>query len=224
MQKITNQNSKKGKKVLKIILVIIVILIIIFLIHTIRNYIIITNLQNRVSEYANSTNYYIKSISNDNNKIITMEYYEKENNKVVVLQRNINGEITKISMYNDGEGTDTFIETKDSKIVQLNSISTISVNIYNHLETDNNWQTLLGSIFSKIKTVNYNGKECYNISTFMTSTSLNSNKAETIIEKDTGLFVKSIEDEIITYREYEFNNIQDSVFIKPSINDYTISN
>ncbi len=213
----------KVKKILKIIGIIIVILIILLLIHTIRNFIIITDLQNKISQYSNSNNYYTKSIATENNgTVITMEYYKKDNKQVVFLERNLNGEINKISMYDNGEKTDTYAETKDSKIAQLDSGTIISINIYNQLETDNNWQTFLGSIFTKIKSTNYNGKECYIVKGFLSSNSLNFENAETYIEKDTGLFVKNISEDITTEREYEFDNVEDTIFTEPDLSQYTI--
>ena len=49
------------KKILKSILIIIIAIIAIFIIHTIKNYIIITGLQNKITQYKDSTNYNIKS-------------------------------------------------------------------------------------------------------------------------------------------------------------------
>lgn len=51
------------KNILKIIGIILLIVIAIFVIHTIRNYIIITDLQNKIAKYTSNTNYSIKSIS-----------------------------------------------------------------------------------------------------------------------------------------------------------------
>ena len=213
----------KVKKILKIIGIILAILIVLLLIHTIRNFVIITDLQNKISQYSNSNNYYIKSIATENNgTVITMEYYKKDNKQVVFLERNLNGEINKISMYDNGEKTDTYAETKDSKIAQLDSGTIISVNIYNQLETDSNWQTFLGSIFTNIKSINYNGKECYIVKGFLSSNSLNFENSETYIEKDTGLFVKNISDDITTEREYEFDNVEDTIFTEPDLSQYTI--
>ena len=213
----------KVKKKLKIIGIILAILIVLLLIHTIRNFVIITDLQNKISQYSNSNNYYIKSIATENNgTVITMEYYKKDNKQVVFLERNLNGEINKISMYDNGEKTDTYAETKDSKIAQLDSGTIISVNIYNQLETDSNWQTFLGSIFTNIKSINYNGKECYIVKGFLSSNSLNFENSETYIEKDTGLFVKNISDDITTEREYEFDNVEDTIFTEPDLSQYTI--
>ncbi len=213
----------KMKKILKVLVIIIAVLILVLLIHTIRNYVIITGLQSKISEYSNSTNYYTKSVAKEENgTIITMEYYKKDNKEVVFLERNLNGEITKVSMYNNGERTDTFTETKDSKIAQLNSGTLMSVGIYNRLETENNWQTILGSITSRVRSTKYNDKDCYIVSGFMSSTSLTFEGAETYIEKDTGLFAKNIEGGLETEREYEFNNVKDLIFTEPDISQYIL--
>ena len=212
----------KMKKILMVLGIIIAILVVIVLVHTIRNYMIITDLQNKISQYADSVNYYTKSIATVKDGTITMEYYRKDNNQVVFLERNLNDTINKIAMYNNGEKTDTFTQTPDTKIAQLNSGTIMSIGIYNHLETENNWQTFLGSMFASVKSTNYNGKDCYIIKGFMSSTSLTFEGAETYIEKDTGLFIKDIEGETITEKEYEFDNVDDSIFVEPDISQYTL--
>ena len=213
----------KIKKVLKILGIIVVILIILLLIYTIRNYVIIRNLQNKFSQYSNSSNYYIKSVSTDRDgTIVTTEYYQKDNKQALFLEKNLNGELSKISMYNNGERTDIFWENEENKTAQLDSGTTISMDIYNYLETDNNWQTFLGCLTSRIKSTNYNGKDCYLINGFMSSTSLTSEDAEIYIDKETGLFVKTNESGIDNEREYEFDNVDDSIFEEPDISQYTI--
>lgn len=218
------EKKKILKNVLKVALIIIAVLIVILIVHTIRNYVIITDLQNKILQYKDSTNYHIKSVTNENNgTIITMEYYKKDNRQVVFLKRNLNDEeINKVSIYNNGERIDTFTETKDSKIAQLNSGNIMSFDIYNYLETENNWQTFLGCITAKVKSVNYEGKKCYIIKGFMSSTSLTFKGAETYIDKETGLFVKTTEDGTVSEREYEFNNVEDSIFAEPDISQYKL--
>lgn len=213
----------KVKKVWKIIGMIIAILILFVLIHTIRNYVIITDLQNKNLKYSNSSNYFIKSVATEENgTMITMEYYKKDDKQAVFLERNLNGEISKISMYHNGERTDTFWDNKENKTVQLDSGTIIEVNIYNHLETENHWQTFLGSLFAKVKSTNYNGKECYKIKGFLSSSSLTFEGTETYIEKDTGLFVKNIEGTTITEKEYKFDCVEDTIFSEPDISQYTL--
>ena len=214
----------KIKKVLKTIGIVISILIILVLIHTIRNYIIITDLQSKISNYQDSKNYHIKSVanSNDGTTNIKMDYYRKDNKQVIFIERNANGESVKLSMYDNGERVDTFTDTQDTKTAKLNSGELMTVNIYNYLETDNKWQTLLGCIIAKIKSTNLNGKECYIVKGFLSSTSLTSEGAETYIDKETGLFLKTTETEIITERDYEFYNVEDSIFTEPDISQYTL--
>ncbi len=108
------------KNILKIIGIILLIVIAIFVIHTIRNYIIITDLQNKIAKYTSNTNYSIKSISTskEGTKVI-MEYYKKENKQAIFMERNINGETLKVSMYDNGERIDVFTESSEGKVVIL---------------------------------------------------------------------------------------------------------
>ena len=46
--------------------------------------------------------------------------------------------------------------------------------------------------------------------------------AQYLIEKETGLVRKIVLDEQITTREYEFENVDDSVFVEPDISQYTL--
>lgn len=218
------EKKKILKNILKGALIIFAIILVILIIHTIKNYIIITDLQDKISKYKDSSSYHIKSVSTESNgTIFTMNYYKKDNKQVVFMERNTNGEMTKISMYDNGKRIDIFTETKDSKVVDLKSGTTLmSVELYNYLETDNNWQTFLGSIFTKVKSVNYEGKECYMIKEFTSSTSLTFEGTEIYIDKDTGLLVKVIEVGIDSKREYEFNAVDDTIFIEPDISQYTL--
>ena len=214
----------KMKKILKILGIIIAILIMLVLMHTIRNYMIITDLQNKISQYSSSTNYHSKYVTTeDSGVIVTMDYYKKDNNEVVFLERNLNGETTKISMYTNGGKTNVFTDTKDKKMVQLDTETKIWINIFNQLETTSKWQTFIGSIGTKIKETNYKGKDCYYISRFVSEGTLTFEGAAMYIEKDTGLLVKTIEGTTVSEREQEFNNVDDSIFIQPDISQYTVT-
>lgn len=215
----------KIKKVLKIIGIIIAVLIILVLIHTIRNYIIVTDLQSKISNYQDSKNYHIKSVANSNDGTTNtkIDYYRKDNKQAIFIERNTNGEIVKLSIYDNGERVDTFTETQESKTAKLNSGEMMPINIYNYLETDNKWQTFLGCINARIKTTNLNGKEYYIAKEFLSSTSLTSEGEEIYIDKETGLFFKSIESDIISERYYEFDKVEDSIFTEPDISEYTLN-
>ena len=49
-------------------------------------------MQNKILQYQDSANYYIKSVATENNgTIVTMKYYKKDNKPVVFLERNLIG-------------------------------------------------------------------------------------------------------------------------------------
>ena len=98
----------------------------------------------------------------------------------------------------------------------------MEVNIYNFLETDSKWQTFLSSITAKIKSTECNGKQCYEVKGFLSTTSLTEKGSKVYIEKDTGLYVKAIGDNMIMEREYEFDNVDDSIFVEPDVSQYSL--
>ena len=115
---------------------------------------------------------------------------------------------------------------KSREIIQCSDInskvSIMQINLYNFLENDNKWQTLFSSAIASVKKTKYNEKECYTIKGFLSSTSLTEKNSEVIIEKETGLFLKSNAPEDTVEREYTFNNIEDSIFAEPDISQYKI--
>lgn len=216
--------KKNKKKILLIILAIVLIIIILLAIHTIRNFTIIKELQKNIEPYVSSTNYHIKSVATEESgTIVTINYYKKDGKEVMIMERNLNGEISKISTYVTDKRTDTFYETKDSKTIELDSEAMLSINVYNSLETENDWQTFFGSILTSVKKTDYNGKECYIVNNFLSPQFLGgSTNDEVYVEKDTGLCVKATMNGTVTEREYEFNNVSDEIFIEPNIGEYDI--
>ena len=213
-----------NKKAFKIVGIILIIIIVIFLIHTIRNYIIIYKLQKKLVKYETYQSYFIKTKTTDNKGVeVTLSYYKNKDKEVAIMERKFNNEVTKMSMYNNGQRIDVFYDTPTDKTVEINSKASMIVNSYNFLETDNNWQTFLGSIFARIESSEYNGKKCYIINDFKTPMFMNgTEKNEYYIEKDTGLYLKAIIDDQISEREYDFNKVDDSIFIEPDISQYRL--
>ena len=106
----------KIKRGLKIIEIIILIIIVLILVHTIRNTIIIIDLQNKVKKYSNSNNYHIKATTHINeNTTMIINQYQKNEKQLLILERIVNDEKVKISYYNTGKQIDMFTETKDEK-------------------------------------------------------------------------------------------------------------
>lgn len=211
------------KKFLKTLGCILLVIIVIILIHTVRNYIIITKLQTNISNYANSTNFYKATITTiEDGTKVTVKYYKKDNKQAVFINRDLNENKTQVAMYDNGDRVDIFIDSKESKVAKLNSGKIMSDGIYNQLENENKWQTFLGSILANVRKTNYNNKECYIIKNFLSTTSLEYEGAKIYVEKDTGLLIRTDEGDAVAEYEYDFDNVDDSIFAEPDISQYTL--
>lgn len=218
-------NKKIVKKILKTILIILLVLFVLFLLHSFRNFMIIRKLQKNIEPYLSSTNYHLHSInSQDNGDNIVMDYYKKGSKETSIIKRVSEKNPTKISTYIDDESITTYIDTPSEKYVTPNRNIVLSINIYNWCESDNNWQTFLISAFCNIRTSKYNEKDCYIISNFFSPYFLYDSSDSNLlyVEKDTGLLLKTQVGSMVSERSYEFNTVDDSFFVQPNINEYTL--
>ena len=91
------KETKNIKKIIRNILIVVIIFIILFLIHTIKNYVIITNLQDKVEEYIKSENYHTTVISKlEDDVTLTTNYYKKADKELITIDREKNNEIVKM--------------------------------------------------------------------------------------------------------------------------------
>lgn len=222
-------DKKKMKKISKIVLIVVFIFFMLFIINTIRKLIIIKELQRNVSQYTSSTNYYVKCSSNqDDGAMVVLNSYQKDNKRLFVVERIENGKtIAKISTYDDGKEKHTFLEASETKKASLDSHVLMAMNLYDYFGGQSNMGLILSCISSKVESVEYNGKECYRIGNFNTLESLSSADAdvsEVYIEKETGLVLKTNFGTINSEREYEFDTVQDEIFVEPDISQYELVN
>ncbi len=218
-------NKKIVKKILKTILIILLVLFVLFLLHSFRNFMIFRKLQKSIEPYLSSTNYHLHSInSQDNGDSIVMDYYKKGSKETSIIERVSEKNPTKISTYINDETVTTYIDTPSEKYVTPNRNIVLSINIYNWCESDNNWQTFLISAFCNIRTSKYNEKDCYIISNFFSPYFLYESFDSNLlyVEKDTGLLLKTQVGSMVSERSYEFNTVNDSFFVQPNINEYTL--
>lgn len=202
------------KRVLKIVGIIIAVILVLFMIHAIRNYIILNKINENVAKYVESNNMHMKTTSNQ----ITVNYYRKDDKEVAIMEK----DNVKISNYKIGEKNDQFVESGDSKTAKLNFGSLI-VQVPNIAQFDTKWQRFLCGSVAIIRSETYKDKECYIIDNLFSPYYLTSvDKAQYTIEKDTGLLLKNNTDGVVYEREYEFNNVEDSIFVEPDISQYTI--
>jgi len=214
------------KRVLIILLLLILVIISIPLIHTLRNFIIINGLQKNLQKYSSSDNYSVVSADTENGIETTrISFYKKGNKTVTIQEQKMNGESMKTSTYNNGERIDTFFDTPTSKSARLDSKSNFFSDntIYNYLETNSFWEKIKLSFHSKIKSEEYNGKSCYVIEIpTLNERADKDEKNEYFIEKDTGLCLKIVSNNLIQEKTFEFNKVKDDVFVEPDISQYTL--
>jgi len=211
------------KKILKIVGVIILLIILVALIHTLRNFIIVQKLNKNFAKYESSSNYNIKIHSVQEETTVDVDHYKKDNRQVTILKRYYKDEENKMSAYNNRDKIDIFWETNNYKTAQLDANAMIEIGLYNGLEADNSWQTLLSCICAKIRSTTYNEKECYYIDNFFSPKTMSGTDTNKLyIEKETGLCIKLIVDNQTSQKEYNFENVDDTVFEEPDITQYTL--
>ena len=90
-----------------------------------------------------------------------MNFYKKDNKQVSIIERSIDNKIYKFHYITMVKKMIFFWDNPEGRICQLDIESSIvTLNIVNVLDTDNIWQKIIGSLFSKIRSVTYNQKEC----------------------------------------------------------------
>ena len=212
----------KMKKALKIIGIILAIVLFITIIHMVRNFIIIKDLQNKISKYKDTDNVHLSLFSDQHNgTVLTCEYYKKDGKKAAFIERNVNGKINKLSIYEYGDTHHSYTEAEDVKVAKLNA-GFISVEIFNGTEMETFFQTILSSLVSNIKTVKMDGKEYYELKHTLSPMLMEEDNQSLLVDKETGLLYKKTSDISTSTRKYEFDNVDDSIFIEPDISEYSV--
>lgn len=220
------KNSKK-------ILIVLLIILFIFLIFMARKIIIIKNLQNKISEFTELQNYYIKAYSYKGDSLHIAETYKSNENSVTNVINITENNITKLNRFNYNGKINTYIEKNNSNKVAILDTDTVpsDLRINNMLQTQNTMQLIKLALFSSIESEECNGKQCYKIDRAFGFQSENE-KTVIYIDKETGLIVrifngtKATEDghtiNLITDYAYNFDSISDEIFKQPDISNYQV--
>ncbi len=214
----------KRKNILLIILVVVIIIFLLTIIHTFRNYFIIKELQEKIETYSLNRNYHIEAIGKyTDNSVGKVDTYQKDNKQVMIIEKTVDGETSKLYLYSDNENyRHTFFESKDKRIANFDDgkIQIFYPKIVNGLESENDGLLFFECLTTIIRKENYNGKTCYIIENFSPD-GVEYNNIR-YYEKDTGLTIKNIDEEGIIEYKYEFDNVTDSTFEEPDISLYEI--
>ena len=215
------------RKILITILLIAIIAILAFLAFTIREMITLKNLNKKVAQSVNNNEHYEKIINNSGNTTTITEYYCKGDNAVLFLNTTLKatGETRKLTNYFKGDKVNSYIESGEDKIALLNTNGVPSKVMIRQVDAGNNlWELFLMSLATSIRSEECNGKDCYVLS-------LGEN-SKTYIDKETGLTLKAIEGTVVDENgnesvqtmqyHYEFDNVDDNIFVEPDISKYKI--
>lgn len=233
------------KKVIKILGIIILIILVLFIIFTARNISIISTLSKNVEKTVNSTNYHITTYTYDLGDYSKEETFVLGNKKKIILTQVVENNISTVTMYanklqyNNNSQSAYFVnlyaESKEGKRAKLNEKLDFSRDLSNQFKTENWWELLKASVFAKIETTTFNGKECYYIEGF------NGPNSETTkgmyVEKDTGLTISVNGSEVEVSEDfseetkkrlpvyeytYEFDTVTEDDFVEPNISEYEV--
>ena len=241
MQKELEMNNEREKREVKYIKkisnkmrtlkCIILLIIVIFAITIGRKMIIISDLQNKATDYTSSTNFHRIVYSYEQDTYVKTEIFSLAEKKKILMTRIVNGEKTVTEMYFNGNTANIYTETESEKTARLNQKMQVMVDVYSPLQTENWWHLFIGAIPTSIISKECNGKECYFITNFMSPYILCEDG--TYVDKETGLAVRIIATtETMTDGAkyirpavdyvHEFNTVTESDFAEPDINEYKI--
>ena len=223
---VNSMEKKEFKLWKKILIIVFLIIVLLFLVLTIRKIIIISSLEDKLSEYQQLDNIYSKSYNNSPNGSINFEKYYKDNVEKDILS--LSEDNKKVTQYIYDDKRKVFTEYNNQKTVEIekNSDSIESPILINYTNADNFLNLLYNSLTTTISTGNLNGHECYILSSSINSNfkyKENSKDIRIYVDKATGLTVQYedvINNQTITY-EYSFNEVSDEDMKEPDITQYT---
>lgn len=220
-----NTQSHTAKNIILTILLIVVIIIIII---TITKGILLNSLSNKFQDAQNQNNYSIEMYLYQKEDTVKVKVLHKDN-LVLANLKDKDKEITETK--NNMNNINIYINNNGNMYSKLNSEgSMINLTMPNILEIRNIKDLLVNSLITSINETKCNGKDCYYIENFR-STVLPSDKEPVgiYIEKSTGLPVRILGGSISSSNNstntiidfnYSFNNVSDSDFAIPNIEQY----
>ena len=228
-------------KFFKYLLMINIIILVLFLVHFVRNIIILNDLTEKGSIYNYSNNFYAKYVSVSQNDYEVIEKYylsDKEMYIFTSVDKNLKDEISKHTIYYDGEKRIDLIEVpgENKKYMLEENPEHLSYDgfIYRkNLNFENTWHLIKAAAASRIKSVVCNEIECYKISGKCVGLEHNEGELYWYIDKETGLFMreygrnstvqKDVEKDVYNMFEeytYEFGNVKEDDFVLPDLSGY----
>lgn len=227
------------KKVLKLIFIIIFLFIILYISFVIRNVVILTKLDNKVTELNNTKNNIYKAITYTGNPHMGADLKIYKKDEVVKYVTSMKDGSVSITEYCYPEVKRIYTVTKDDKFFDEKNEKfdpVFPAYVDNYTNCINFYDLILSAIHTRIKNVEIDGKKCYQLSGnnsplfLYYGTSEEYISMELYLEKDTGIPVKQIEKlniddnnvEYITDFEYSFDVVTDEDMKEPDKSEYRL--
>lgn len=228
---------KKFNKKMKILKIILLAILLMFVLSYARKMRIVVSLNNKISEYTSSTNYYIKSVSYEKDGLAIIENYKKEEKYIRRVKTFSEFSKSITTDFYNGETINTYSEFEIDegngyrKTVKINSLDNPLVPaIPNSIDIKHTIAFWGIPLFSTITSEQCNGIDCYRIVIYSLG---DKSGAIYYIDKETGLTIRVIGEsttfnadgtqyDIITDFQYEFDVVTDEDFIEPDKGEYEI--
>ncbi len=242
--------EKKKMKLWKKILIVIVIILMIAIAIVARRAIILADIDKKVTDYENNNkNIYSKTMYEFSDYNSTIERFIKDDVDKMILERTSkDGEKVTVTQIIYPTQRKMFTEARETKVMYIYEeeapvrgshleagIAPIASynTIMNFAYSTNLPERILNAIVTSIKTVEIDGKQCYELSSLFSSNVLyQEGTVQNLmyIEKETGLPVKVIQKvnedgEIIentTKYQYSFGTVTDEDMQEPDNTQYTL--
>lgn len=239
--------EKKKMNLWKKILIVVLVVVVIFVICTLRKMFILISLDNKVSELENTkNNIYSKIVIERDEMTNETEVFIKDdvNKSKAIMKKSdeVMIELIQITYPNErkvfksDENGKTLTVYKEKTAVRgadleySEDIQTSYTAIVNFAQATILPERILHSIFTEIREVELDGKECYELSGNNMSLFIKTSGTERIygyVEKETGLPIKRIDlmedgrEDVTTY-DYKFDIVTDEDLKEPDVSEYKL--
>lgn len=240
--------EKKKMKLWKKILIVVLILFTMFMINVTRKAIILSSIDKKVTALENNNhNIYVKTIFGHSEYKSQIERFIKDDVEKLVIEKTDqeNGTVKIIQITYPNERK-VYTEDQNNKVmytykekapirgahIEMTETGRAYTNaLANVGYTTNLQERMLSSIMNKIRTVEVDGKKCYELSILYDLNFLcdqNIKELSVLVDKETGLVIRNIEkikkdgkiEERITNYEYKFNEVTDKDMEEPDSTQY----
>lgn len=211
--------NKVVKSIFKFLLVLISFFIIFVLFSIIRKSLILNHLYNISKEISNNDNYtYSITVYNKNEKTYANTVAKVLNNKFLIeTNKMVDNNMIESIIYSDENEKIGIYKENETIMYTVNGVNSGSLTITGNAYKLNDMnfvscyelKKLENIINSKITIEECNEKQCYFIQL--------KDKLKMWIDKNTGIVVREISNDVITDYEYEINNVKEQEIVKPSI-------